>query len=61
MCLYYLQILTGSPGVKPSEPLIDFIHAFHDVFKGGIFWINSRQQELIDSSVVYIRQVCSTS
>ena len=50
-----------SPGVKPSEPLIDFIHAFHDVFKGGIFWINGRQQELIDSSVVYIRQVCSTS
>ena len=62
MCdVFHLQILRGSPGVKPSEPLVDFIHSFHDAFKGGIFWINGRRQELVDASVVYIKQVCATN
>ena len=51
------QILRGSPAEKPSEPLIDFIHSFHYAFKGGIFWINGRRQELIDASAAYIKQV----
>ena len=62
MCdIFYLQILRGSPGVKPSEPLVDFIHSFHDEFKGGIFWINGRSQEFVDASAAYIRQVCPTN
>ena len=56
--VFLLQILRGSPGVKPSEPLVDFIHSFHDAFKGGIFWINGRTQEFVDASSAYIRQVC---
>ena len=59
--VFHLQILRGSPGVKPSEPLLDFIHSFHDVFKGGIFWINGRRQELVDASAAYIKQVCATN
>jgi len=55
--LSHPQILRGSPGVKPSEPLIDFIHSFHHAFKGGIFWINGRRQELIDASADYIKLV----
>ena len=51
------QVLRGSPGVKPSEPLIDFIHSFHHAFKGGIFWINGRRQELIDASAAYLKLV----
>ena len=53
-----VQILRGSPGMKPSEPLIDFIHSFHTHFKGGIFWINGG---LIAAGMAYIEKVTGTS
>ena len=59
--VFLLQILRGSPGVKPSEPLVDFIHSFHDAFKGGVFWINGRRQEFVDASAAYISQVHPTN
>ena len=44
------QVLRGPPGVKPSEPLIDFIHSHHLHFTGGIFWINCRTTEIMEAS-----------
>ena len=52
-----LQVLRGSPGVKPSEPLKDFIHLHHQHFRGGIFWINCRSPQLVEASVDYITKV----
>ena len=54
---HHPQILRGPPGVKPSEPLVDFIHSFHDAFKGGIFWINGKTQEFVEAS----DEVCKTN
>ena len=51
-----VQILRGSPGMKPSEPLIDFIHSFHTHFKGGIFWVNGSNGDLIVASLAYIEK-----
>ena len=53
------QVLHGPPGVKPSEPLIDFIHCHHLHFTGGIFWINCRTQQLIEASLTAIKHVSS--
>jgi tetratricopeptide (TPR) repeat protein len=50
-----VQVLHGPPGVKPSEPMIDFIHCHHTHFTGGIFWINCRTPQLIDASIEYIK------
>ena len=52
-----VQVLRASPGIKPSEIIIDFLHYNHDAFKGGIFWINGRRPELIEASILYIEQV----
>ena len=53
----HTQVLHGPPGVKPSEPMIDFIHCHHTHFTGGIFWINCRTPQLIDASIEYIKDV----
>ena len=42
--------------MKPSEPLIDFVHSFHHHFKGGIFWINGRTNYHIEASTSYIEK-----
>ena len=52
-----VQILRGSPGMNPSEPLIDFIHSFSSHFSGGILWFNGRTPELIAAGVAYIEEV----
>ena len=56
-CVLLFQILRGSPGVKPSEVAIDFIHTSHEHFAAGIFWINCRRPELIDASLKSIEKV----
>ena len=50
-------MLRGPPGVNLSEPLIDFIHSNYLHFEGGIFWINSSNQQLVNASIAYIEQV----
>ena len=40
--------------MKPSEPLIDFIHCHHTHFTGGIFWINCRNPQ---ASLTAIKKV----
>ncbi|XP_064402633.1 uncharacterized protein LOC135348378 [Halichondria panicea] len=51
-----IQILHGSPGVKPSEIAIDFIHSCHAKFAAGIFWISCRTPDIIDASLKSIEK-----
>jgi tetratricopeptide (TPR) repeat protein len=50
-----VQVLHAPPGVKPSEPLVDFIHCHHTHFSGGIFWVNCRTPQLIEASLTAIK------
>ena len=54
-----VQLLRGPPGVKPSECVLNFVHSYHEHFRGGIFWINCRSQYLVDASLKYIEDAMS--
>ena len=54
-----VQLLRGPPGVKPSECVLNFVHSYHEHFRGGIFWINCRSQYLVDASLKYIENATS--
>ena len=54
-----VQLLCGPPGLKPSECILNFIHLYHKHFRGGIFWINCRNQYLVDASLKYIEDAMS--
>ena len=54
-----VQLLRGPPGVKPSECVLNFVHSYHEHFRGGIFWINCRSQYLVDASLKYIEDATS--
>ena len=56
-----MQILHGSPGVKPSEVAIDFIHSSHESFAAGVFWINCYAPDLINASLLHIEKVSNIS
>lgn len=51
------QLLQGSHGLKPKEPVIDFISKFHTHFTGGVFWVNGTCPELIQGAAESIREV----
>ena len=54
-----VQLLRGPPGVKPSECVLNFVHSYHEHFRGGIFWINCRSQYLVEASLKYIEDAMS--
>ena len=54
-----IQIIQGSPGVQPSEVVVDFITSCHCHFAGGIYWINCCHQKMLEPSIGYIEKVCS--
>ena len=49
-----LQVLCG---VEPLAVVIDFITAFHEKFRAGVFWINCGRKEFIDTSIESIEVV----
>ena len=51
----YTQLLHGSHGLKPTEPVIDFISRYHTHFLGGVFWVNGMCPELVLGAAECIR------
>ncbi len=51
------QLIHGVHGLKPSEPVIDFITKYHIHFSGGVFWVNGSSPEFIRAAELLIQKV----
>ncbi len=56
LCLS-LQMVHGVHGLKPSEPVIDFISKYYTHFTGGVFWVNCSSSEFIRAAEHLIDEV----
>eukprot|EP00731_Ephydatia_muelleri_P037227 Em0423g1a len=46
-----VQILLGYEGTELTDPVKTFIHSFYDYFRGGVFWISCRSEEVAAACV----------
>eukprot|EP00731_Ephydatia_muelleri_P036340 Em0239g1a len=44
-------ILLGYEGTELTDPVKTFIHSFYDYFRGGVFWISCRSEEVAAACV----------
>ena len=52
------QILLGYEGTELTDPVKTFIHSFYDYFRGGVFWISCRSEEVAAACVKKALEVC---
>ena len=52
------QILCGYEGTELLGPVSTFIHSFYDYFRGGVFWISCRSEEVAAACVKRAMEVC---
>ena len=52
------QILLGYEGTELTDPVKTFIHSFYDYFRGGVFWISCRSEEVVAACVKKVLEVC---
>ncbi len=55
--LFAIQLIQGAHGLKPTEPVINFISKYHTHFTGGIFWYNGTNAQLVKAATENIRKV----
>eukprot|EP00731_Ephydatia_muelleri_P036361 Em0241g6a len=46
-----VQILLGYEGTELTDPVKTFIHSYYDYFRGGVFWISCRSEEVAAACV----------
>ena len=51
------QLVHGFHGLKPSEPVIDFVKKHHTHFTGGVFFISGAAPEFVEAAEEKIKQV----
>ena len=54
---FVMQIIHGIHGLRPSEPVIEFINKHHTHFTGGIFFVNGAASEFVEAAEKKISQV----
>ena len=53
----HTQVIHGFHGLKPSEPVIDFVKKHHTHFTGGVFFVGGASPEFTEAAELKISQV----
>lgn len=54
-----LQVIHGAHGLRPAEPVLQFVANNYAYFQGGVFYVSAHNYHFLQGAEEEIREVCS--